>query len=147
MKALLPFLMIPLMGVSGWQLAGWYTPPPSPELPVIGALEKPPALGVTAPYPKDHQAVRVRMDALLPPQERVKTAAAAPMAAPRSTQAFPTVTAILIHGDLRAVQVGGSALAVGDGVGDFRVAAIETEQVLFENTVLRQLRWVPVSVR
>ena len=64
---------------------------------------------------------------------------------PPTTLLPPAVTAILIHGDRRVAQVDNTALAVGEGLGDFRVTAIEAERVLFENTSLGQLRWVPVT--
>lgn len=144
MKTFMPFLMVPLMGVAGWQLSGLHAPPQSPPLPAVTALDTPPALGVTVPYPKDRAPVRVRMGALLPPPTPVP---APTVAAASTTPAPPAVTAILIHGERRVAQVAGTALVVGEGVSGYRVAAIEAERVLFENTSLGQQRWVPVTTR
>lgn len=143
MKTFAPFLMVPVMGMAGWQLARLHVPSPAPDVPIIAALDAPPALGVTVPYTKDHAPVRVNMSALLPPRELVApatTSASAPMQP-------PAVTAILIHGERRVAQVAGAALSVGEGQGGYRVAAIEAERVLFENPSLGQRRWVPVTTR
>lgn len=143
MKTFIPFLMVPIMGTAGWHLSSLHGAPPAPQLPAVAQLDAPPALGITVPYPKDRAPVRVSMEALLPPHERLRPGAPpTPSGLPP-----PAVTAILIHGELRVAQVAGNALSVGEGVGEYRIAAIETERVLFENTSLGQQRWVSVTTR
>lgn len=146
MKIFAPFLLVPLMGVAGWQLSALHAPPAPPALPAIAALDAPPALGVAVPDTQSREPVRVNMRALLPPTkpERAQPPVAAPTSAPPPP---PEVTAILIHGQRRVAQVAGTALSVGEGVAGYRVSAIEAERVLFENTSLGQQRWVPVTTR
>lgn len=145
MKTFAPFLLVPAMGLAGWQLSRLHEQPPEPKLPSVAPLDAPPALGVTAPYPKDRAPVRVSMEALLPIQELQRPAPPPPPPQPPTAPPPPTVTAILIHGELRVAQVAGMAMAVGEGVGGYRITAIEAERVLFENTSLGQLRWVSMT--
>ena len=35
MKTFMPFVMVPVMGVAGWQLARLHTPSPAPDVPTI----------------------------------------------------------------------------------------------------------------
>ena len=141
MKPFIPFLMVPVVGLAGWSLSALHSQPQLPELPSIPSLEAPPALGVTATASKDRSSVKVSMDALLPPIERQHS----PLLPGPQPIVQPHVDAILINGAARAALVDGKALTVGEGLGDFKIAVIETDRVLFENISLSRKSWVSVS--
>lgn len=143
MKAFLPFLLVPALGLIGWTLAENSSPPPEVELPQLAALDAPPALGVVIPAPNAGGPVKVKMDALLPSEGRKKASEGGPAYSP----SLPKVTAILVDGGRRVAQVEGMALTPGDRHGYYRVSAIEADRVLFEHPALRAKHWVPVTDR
>lgn len=143
MKAFLPFLLVPVLGLTGWTLADNSSPPAEVELPQLAALEAPPALGVVIPAPNAAGPVKVKMDALLPSGGRKK----ANESGSAYSASLPIVTAILVDGKRRVAQVEGMALTAGDRHGYFRVAAIEADRVLFEHPALRAKHWVTVTDR
>lgn len=143
MKAFLPFLLLPALGLGGWWMADQVAVDPNMDLPVAVKLDAPPALGVVIPVSVGSGPVRVNMDALLPPL--VKAAPTAKQIYRFRETTAPSVQAILVDGSRRVVQVNGQALNQGDSYGAFRVAAIEPDRVRFEHPALRQALWVSVS--
>lgn len=138
MKPFLPFLLIPLLGLGGWAASAW-TPAPDPlAIPTVLKLDPPPALGVAIPPPASDGPVAVSLDALLPllPSEVLRQA---------DTQKPPTVNAILVLGVQRLAQVNGMPMGIGESVGDFRIADIETDRVLFVQHTVGKQRWVPLT--
>lgn len=142
MKPYLSFLLVPTLALGGWALSLAMRPAAPIALPQLPELAAPPALGVVVPPPTSQGPTRVRLETLLPPSSR-KLAGGAPAVAPT----LPTVTAVLIDGSRRVAQVDGRALTVGEQLGHFRVAAIESGRVQFEHPALRDKRWVSVSER
>lgn len=141
MKAFLPFVLLPALGVAGWWLGAHTGDTTALGLPSPVRLDPPPALGVVLAPPDGQGPVTVRMDALLPrpaSKSEVKRPALAPTTA-------PVVQAILVHGHRRVVQVDGQPLAQGDRYGVLRIAAIEPDRVLFEYPGRGQQLWVSVS--
>jgi hypothetical protein len=138
MKPFLPFLLVPLLGLGGWGLSALAPLPEPLAMPSIPQLVAPPALGVALPHPPGDGPVSVSLDALLPmlPGEVVQLAA---------QQALPKVNAILVIGRQRMAQIDGSPMVIGESLGDFRVADIETERVLFVQTSVGTRRWVPLN--
>jgi hypothetical protein len=57
-------------------------------------------------------------------------------------QPLPEVTAILMTGVQRMAQVNGQPMVIGESLGDFRLAEIEADQVMFVQTSLDTQRWV-----
>jgi len=139
MKVFAAFLLLPLMALAGWLLSQWSALPEGISKPSLAPLEAPPALGVVIPAQSDQGPVRVRVDALLPPTGS--------RAAPGQVFAVepPQVTAILVEGRHKVAQVNGQALGVGERSGQYRIAAIESQRVLFEHPALRDKRWVSVT--
>jgi hypothetical protein len=142
MRAYLPFLLIPVVAMSGWGLASHAPEANAVSVPKIAAMEAPPSLGQTAATPNTAGPVRVRMHALLP----------SPVVSLRPeqltlSQPIPEVAAILINDSRRVAQIDGVAMVIGETRGTYRIAAIEPGRVLFEQTDLRRSRWVPVTDR
>ena len=140
MKPFLPFLLIPLLGLGGWAASDWMPAPDPLAVPAVLTLEAPPALGVALPPPASAGPVAVSLDALLPllPSEVRKQADA---------QTSPTVNAILLLGVQRLAQVNGHPMGIGESVGDFRIADIEADRVLFVQRHMGQQRWVSLTDR
>ena len=141
MKAFLPFLLIPIIGMAGWGMASWVTPDETATVPTISAIDAPPSLGQPAVKPLTEGPVRVLMTALLPPAVPVKPEV------PSIRQPLPEVAAILIHGSRRVAQIDGMSMVVGESRGVYRVAAIEPDRVLFVQTPPGSTRWVSVTDR
>lgn len=141
MKPFLPFLLVPVLGLGGW-LVATYLPAPEPTvLPNIPTLDAPPALGVALPAPPGDGPVHVSIAALLPPVSKAVLAQAA------AAEPLPEVSAILVIGGQRLAQIQGSPVVIGEQLGPFRVADIEVDRVLFEQTGLGNQRWVTVNDR
>ncbi|MES2191269.1 MAG: hypothetical protein V4454_14195 [Pseudomonadota bacterium] len=140
MKHFLPFLLIPFLAAAGWGLASYSPEREEASFPQIAEIEEPPLLGQPPARPQTDGPVRVRMTALLPPA----TVAANPEN-PSLRQPEPRVSAILVDGSRRVAQIDGIALAVGESRGVYRVAVIESERVLFVQTVLGTKRWIQVN--
>jgi hypothetical protein len=141
MKPFLPFLLVPVLGLGGWLVAA-YLPASEPAvMPNILTLDAPPALGVALPAPPGDGPVHVSIAALLPP---VSQAVLAQVAA---EEPLPEVSAILVIGRQRLAQIQGSPMVIGEQLGQFRVADIEVDRVLFEQTGLGNQRWVTVNDR
>lgn len=138
MKPFLPFLLLPLLATAGWGVSTLVSPSAPIEPPSILALDAPPALGVTRPPPPDGGPVHVSLQALLP-MTRSETVEVA------NLQALPKVTAILMIGVQQMAQVNGRPMVIGERVGDFRLADIEADQVMFEQTPLGGQRWVRLN--
>jgi len=140
MKAFMPYLLVPALAAIGWVAGAWVPTPPAPQLPGVATVEAPPQLGVPVPAPPEGDPVRVHMRALLPPGGLPETSRVG-----ERRQTPPRVNAILIDGKRRVAQVDGEVLAVGDRLGAYRVAAIETHRVLFVQTVVNQRHWIDVN--
>jgi len=141
MKAFLPFLLVPALGLGGWGFSAWAPSPDPLAMPSVLTLDAPPALGVALPAPPGSGAVSVSLDALLPMQRNEVVQLAA-------EQAPPTVNAIVVIGNLqRLAQVNGTPMVIGESLDGFRVADIEAERVLFVQDAIGRQRWVPLNDR
>ncbi len=140
MKPFLPYLLVPALGLAGWYLSSWVSAPTALTMPSVLSLDAPPALGVTVVPQAGDGPVSVSLDAFLPmtPQAVVEAARQEPV---------PHVKAILLLGTQRLVQIGEVPMVVGDRVGDFRIARIEADRVLFEHLSLGEHLWVPLNER
>jgi hypothetical protein len=140
MKPFLPYVMVPVLAMAGWGLSAWIAGPPALTLPSVVSLDAPPALGVTPISAAADGPVSVSLDAFLPmaPQEVIAVA--------REEQP-PRVKAILMLGSQRLAHIGEVPMTVGDRVGNFRIAGIEADKVLFEHTTLAEPVWVSLNER
>jgi hypothetical protein len=135
MKPFLPFLLVPLLALGGWGLSALAPAPAVLTVPSVLTLNAPPTLGVALPPPPSDGPVYVSLQALLPmtPSQTVELA---------TQQPLPEVTAILMTGVQRMAQVNGQPMVIGESLGDFRLAEIEADQVMFVQTSLDTQRWV-----
>jgi hypothetical protein len=135
MKPFLPFLLVPLLALGGWGLSALAPAPAVLTVPSVLTLNAPPPLGVALPPPPSDGPVYVSLQALLPmtPSQTVELA---------TQQPLPEVTAILMTGVQRMAQVNGQPMVIGERLGDFRLAEIEADQVMFVQTSLDTQRWV-----
>jgi hypothetical protein len=135
MKPFLPFLLVPLLALGGWGLSALAPAPAVLTVPSVLTLNAPPPLGVALPPPPSDGPVYVSLQALLPmtPSQTVELA---------TQQPLPEVTAILMTGVQRMAQVNGQPMVIGESLGDFRLAEIEADQVMFVQTSLDTQRWV-----
>jgi hypothetical protein len=135
MKPFLPFLLVPLLALGGWGLSALAPAPAVLTVPSVLTLNAPPTLGVALPPPPSDGPVYVSLQALLPmtPNQTVELA---------TQQPLPEVTAILMTGVQRMAQVNGQPMVIGESLGDFRLAEIEADQVMFVQTSLDTQRWV-----
>jgi hypothetical protein len=142
MKPFMPFLLVPVLSLSGWGLSLQAMKQDALQLPAVMALDAPPALGVVIPAADSQGPVRVPVDVLLPQVSRPSevTRAIAP-------QDLPRVSAILVEGQRKVAQVNGLALAIGESYGLYKIVAIENHRVQFDHPALRQKRWVNVLDR
>lgn len=141
MRPFLPFVLVPALGLGGWLAATYLPGPEAPEMPSILTLDAPPALGVSRPAPAVDGPVHVSMAALLPPVSPAVLAQAA------AQEPFPEVTAILVMGPQRLAQINGTPMVRGERLGNFRLAEIEADRVLLQQTGLGHQRWVFVNDR
>lgn len=138
MKVFAPYFLLPLLLVVGWLMNEFSPQAQHLAQPAMTALEAPPALGVVIPARGEQGPVRVRVDALLPPSGQKPGTR-------DSAVELPQVVAILVEGRRKVAQINGMAMTVGEHVGNYRIAAIESQRVLFEHPSLRHKRWVSVT--
>ncbi|MBT9550625.1 MAG: hypothetical protein IV088_07250 [Hydrogenophaga sp.] len=140
MKPFLPFLLVPVLGLGGWGLSALAPSPDPLVMPSVLSLDAPPALGVALPPPPGDGPVPVSLEALLPMAESEVVQLAA-------EQPPPEVSAILVIGRQRLAQINGTPMVIGESLGDFRIADIEADRVLFVQTSMGHQRWVPLNDR
>ena len=139
MKPFLPFLLVPVLCLSGWGLARIAASPDPLALPAVMALDAPPPLGIVIPAVDSKGSVRVPVDVLLPPDPSLLTKRT------RAREDLPKVTAILVEGQRKVAQVNGMALSTGENYGLYRVVAIENHRVQFQHPGMLKKRWVSVN--